>query len=112
MDITNLTPQQLRRAADVQERILSLQNELSQLLADSGSSATVASPAKRKLSAQAIANIRAGARRRWAEAHRGASATGPAAAPRRKMTPAARQQLSALARARWRAAKAAGRSNL
>jgi hypothetical protein len=112
MNITNITPQQLRRAADVQERILSLQNELNQILGNSGPSAEVAISGRRKLSAQAIANIRAGARRRWAKAHRGASATAPAAAPRRKMAPAARQRLSALARARWRAVKAAGRSNL
>ena len=32
MNTTNLTPQQLRKAADIQERILTLKSELSQIL--------------------------------------------------------------------------------
>src|SRR6266849_2461426 len=69
--ITNLTPQQLRHAADIQERILSLQQELDQLL-ESGSSTDIAPTIKRRrLSAQGIANIRAGVRKRWTETRAG-----------------------------------------
>jgi hypothetical protein len=71
--ITNLTPQQLRKAADLQERIQSLQRDLTDLLGgyapasslSSGSSA-VASGGKRRISAAGIARIRAAQRLRWA----------------------------------------------
>jgi hypothetical protein len=114
MNLLALTPNQLRQAADIQEKIQSLQAELQQLL---GSVATAASPPaempstpkQRKLSAQALTNIRAGVRKRMAKNKGG---TKPPAAPKRKMSPAARARLAAFAKARWAKAKKAGKSRL
>jgi hypothetical protein len=110
---TNLTPQQLRAAADIQERILDLQNELSQLLGDTSS--TYSPPqvsGKRRLSAQGLANIRAGARKRWAKVRLQNGGSAPRARARRTMPPSARQAIAARMRARWAAAKRAGRNAL
>ena len=61
---------------------------------------------KRKLSAQGIANIRAGVAKRMA-------ARGKAAQkPKRKLTAAGRAALSAAAKARWAKAKKAGKTKL
>ncbi len=121
MDITNLTPQQLRRAADLKERLDALQGQLNELLG--GAAAAPQAPQttgggqrkRRKLSAQAIANIRAGVRKRMAQ-KAGKAGTGnsePAARkPRRRMSAAAKARLSALAKARWKKARAAGKSTL
>src|SRR5689334_4511824 len=107
--MTNLSPQQLRRAADVQERILSLQNELSRLLGTARTAPAAEAPRRKKLSRKAHANIAAAARRRWAKLKR---KIGGAPKRRRKLSAAARARLSAIARARWQKAKAAGRGRL
>jgi hypothetical protein len=141
----NATPQQLRKAADLQEKIQSLQEELGQLLG--GNVSTPAEPteaprkkwkmsaagrariaaaararwarikgtgpspeavkkAKRKISAQGLANIRAGVAKRMA-------AQGKAVQkPKRKLSAAGRAALSAAAKARWAKAKKAGKSRL
>jgi hypothetical protein len=109
--ITDLTPRQLRQAADIQERILNLQHALGQLLesglqAEAGVSGTAG---KRRLSAQGLANIRAGARRRWANER---SENGAAHVRRRKMSAAGRARISAMLKQRWAAAKRAGRNAL
>ena len=70
--ITDLRPTQLRKAADVQEKILALQEELGQLLG--GSSAAVAEAAaegeaprkKRKFGAASRAKMRKAQKARWA----------------------------------------------
>jgi len=132
--ITNLSPTQLRKAADIQEKIQSLQKELGKLLGATVESAPTEAPKKRKmsaagrkaiaaaakarwakikgtapkkkLSAQGIANIRAGVAKRMA-------AQGKAARkPKRKLTAAGRAALSAAAKARWAKAKKAGKSKL
>src|SRR5258707_12497294 len=64
--ITTLSPKQLRRAADIQERIESLQKELSHILAVTPQPAAVAAPKKRRMSAAGRARIAAAARARWA----------------------------------------------
>ena len=107
----NATPQELRRAADIQEKIQSLQKKLNQIL---GAGVEPASPAprKRKMSAAGIARIRAAAKARWAKvraANRGAK---PAKKARRKISAAARARLSALAKARWAQVKKAGKTSL
>jgi hypothetical protein len=110
--ITNLTPQQLRQAADLQERILDLQNELEQLLGSSSPAAVRISASGRRLSAQGLANIKAAARRRWAR-ERALNGTGAAPSkPRRKMSSAGRARISAMLKARWAAAKKSGRNAL
>jgi hypothetical protein len=98
-------------AADIQERILDLQNELSQLLGDSSYTPRQAG-GKRRLSPEGLANIRAGARKRWAKARLQNGGSAPSARTRRTMPPAARRAIAARMRARWAAAKRAGRNAL
>ena len=109
---TSLTPQQLRMAADIQERILDLQSELSQLLGDSSSYAPRQTGGKRRLSPEGLANIRAGARKRWAKARAQNGTSAPAGRKRRTMPPSARAAIAARMRARWAAAKRSGRNAL
>ena len=78
MDISNLTATVLRRAADVQERIQSLQKEFAQLL--SGVVSTVTNNyrprGKKTMSAAVRARIAAAARARWAKIKAGKPTTG------------------------------------
>jgi hypothetical protein len=148
----NITPQQLRKAADIQEKILSLQEELGQLLG--GETSTPASPEapttkgrkkRRKMSAEGRASIRAAQLARRARERGEVVTEAPAAKPkkkqvseaklralakarearwakvkgiapkrkgRRKMSAAAKARLSVLAKARWKKAKAAGKTRL
>jgi hypothetical protein len=142
MNITTLSPTQLRKAADIQEKIQSLQEELGQLLGGETStpaqtteepkkrkfsaytrakmrkaqqarwakikgtapSAKPVKKAKRKLSAQGLANIRAGVAKRMA-------AQGKAVQkPKIQRSAAWRAAVSAAAKARWAKAKKAGKS--
>ena len=144
MNITSLSPKQLRKAADIQEKIQSLQEELGQLLG--GDVSTPAQPteapekrkfsaytrakmrkaqqarwasikgttpsvkpvkkAKRKMSAQGLANIRAGVAKRMAAQGKVVQK------PKRKFSAAGRAALSAAAKARWAKAKRAGKTTL
>jgi hypothetical protein len=112
--ISSLTPQQLRRAADIRERILSLEGELNQLLGVAFAAPRLgpvaATVVRRKMSAAGRARISAAAKKRWAALR--ANKPFAAAQPRRKMSPTARRRLSAMAKQRWVAAKAAGRMAL
>jgi hypothetical protein len=105
--ITNLTPQQLRRAATLKERIDALQREFNEILGTPAGNAT-ASPKRRKMSAAGRANIIAGVRARWAKIKRPKQT----AKPKRKMSTAVKAKLAAIARARWRKARALGRTTL
>jgi hypothetical protein len=145
----NITPTQLRKAADIQERIQSLQEELGQLLGGEVSTpaqrneaprkrkfsaaararmraaqkarwarikgiAPEAEPAqkpKRKMSAQGLANIRAGVAKRMAAQAR-AGATKPVKKVKKHFSAAARAALAAAIRARWAKVKAAGKTRL
>ena len=66
----NISATQLRRAADIQDKIESLQNELGKLLGN-GSAITADAPKperkRRKMSAAARAKIAAAQRARWAK---------------------------------------------
>ncbi len=113
MDITNLSPQQLRHAADLQERIRGLQQELLCILegtASSNPSAASAGP-RRVFSKQAIENIRAGAVKRW-EKHRAGQPRKTRAKTKGHISEAGRRALAAAVKARWAAAKAAGKMAL
>jgi hypothetical protein len=123
MDLTSLSPQTLRKAADLQARILELQNQLGELLGGgvappAGATAEPLVPPtsgrkkRRKLSAKGLANIRAGAAKRWGKKGKAAQPVGVANKPKRKMSAAAKARLSALAKARWKKAKSAGKSRL
>lgn len=70
MSIINLTSQQLRKAADLQEKIAKLQSELAGLLGgDAKPAASAAKPAKKKggMSAAGRARIAAAQKLRWAK---------------------------------------------
>lgn len=110
-NITGLSPQQLRRAADIKERIVSLEKELSQVFGASAPAASAtAKTGGRFMSAEARARISAAQKARWAK-QKGSKASAPAKAAAKtgssKMSPAARAKLSAKLKAYW-AAKRAG----
>jgi len=115
MELINLSPQQLRKAADLKEKLQSLQRELDGLLgAKSGTVKAPAPPApKRRLSAQGIANIRAGIKKRMAAAKRQNLQPKPAAQKKpAPMSPAQRKRLSDIAKARWAKARREGKASL
>ena len=67
MSITNLTPKQLRRAAQIKEQVEKLQNELGKLLGSNNSAPTKAVKKKRKMSAAGRKSIAAAQKKRWAK---------------------------------------------
>ena len=103
MNITTLPPQQLRQAADVQEKILELQDELNQLLGAPAQDAALAAgpttetPRKYKFSPAARARMRAAQKARWAKIKGTAPSIEPAAEPKKQLSEA---KLRALAKAR------------
>jgi hypothetical protein len=111
MSLLNLTPTQLRKAADLKEKIESLQQELGRLQGNSDGAVSIAAPvarAKRKMSAAGRARIRAAQKLRWAKV-KGKSAAAPAPAKRgpRKMSAEARAKIAAAQKARWAKVRAA-----
>ena len=109
MNLIDLTAKQLRNAANVQEKIQSLQHELNQILGHEVPTPLTgtARKSKRRMSAKGLANIRAGVAKRMR--NQGGRTT---SMPKRRMSAAGRARLSASAKARWRKAKAAGRGRL
>jgi len=107
--IANLSAQQLRRAADIQEKIAELQNELASYLGESASTSAPVPRRKFRMSAAGRARIIAAQKARWAKVK---SAKGPAAKGRRTMSATARAKIAAAARARWAKAKASGKKSL
>jgi hypothetical protein len=113
--IIGLTAKALRKAADLQERILSLQEELGQLLG--GEAATPAQPTqapkkKWKFSAASRAKMRAAQKARWAKIRGTTASASPEHQPKGKMSAAGRAAISAAAKARWAKARKAGKSRL
>ncbi len=106
--LTHLSPAALREAAGIQERILSLQKKLSQILSTPAESAPSEASGRRQISAAGLANIRAAQKARWAKLQ----GTKPAKKARKKMSAAAKARLSTLAKARWAATKKAGKNRL
>lgn len=112
MSLINLTPAQLRHAADLKEKIEALQTELSRLHGDGSSEAPVAAEApagrgRRKISAAGIARIRAAQKARWAKAKGETETAAPVKRGRRKMSAAAKAKIAEAARARWARYRAA-----
>jgi chromosome segregation ATPase len=100
----NATPTQLRKAADIKERIDALQNELTELLGASGpaETATTEAPRKYKFSAAARAKMRAAQKARWAKIKGTAPEAEPPQKPKRKQLSEAKLKALAKAReARW-----------
>lgn len=110
--ITNLSPEQLRRAADIQEKLLTLQNELNQLLDLPASGYIPSGGKKRNMSAAGRAAISAAAKARWAKFRANLPPSKRVPKTKKKMTPAGRARLAAFARERWRKVKALGKSRL
>jgi len=106
--ISNLSAQQLRKAATIKDKIDGLQTELERLLGSSNSQA--ASTGKRTMSASARARIAAAQKARWAKVK--GETEKPASKGKRKMSAAARAKIAAAAKARWAKAKAAGKKSL
>ena len=111
MNLTiSLTPQQLRRAADIKEKIQSLTRELENLFGPPAGVGGDRTPRrKRRMSAAGRARIAAAARARWARI-KGSGDSMPR--PRRKMSAAGRARIAAAARERWKKAKAQGKTTL
>ena len=124
MNIINLTPAQLRQAANLKEQIAGLEKQLGQFLGSTPKSAaapaTVKAPKKMGgMSAAGKAKIAAAQKARWAKVKAAKSAVKPAAAPAKvaavakpakkkfKMSAAAKAKISAAAKARWAKVKAA-----
>ena len=109
--ITNLSAQQLRRAANIKDKIQSLENDLQRILGASIKSITAVAPKKkRKMSAAGRAKIVAAQKARWAKAK--GQKVKQSQPKKRKMSAAARAKISAAAKARWQKAKAAGKKTL
>jgi hypothetical protein len=113
MGLINLTPAQLRTAANLKEQIESLHKQLVLILPMGGSGSGMpspfktAKPAKRKISAAQIAKIRAAQKLRWARVKAAKSVPVAKPAPRRKISAAGIARIRAAQKARWAKIKAA-----
>jgi hypothetical protein len=109
--ITNLTPQQLRQAADLKEEIGALENQLNQLVGGSSpAKPAAAKPAPRKkggMSAEGKARIIAAQKARWAKIKAAKSAAKSAVKPAAKPAPKKKGGMSAEGKARIIAAQKA-----
>ena len=109
MNLFDLTPDQLKRAASIKEQIEGLNKRLRAIL---GAPITSAAPPKRNraMSASVTKKIAATQKARWANLRRAKPVTAsvkPAAKAKKKtMSPAARAKLSAKLKAYWAAKKA------
>lgn len=109
--IVNMTAAQLRRAADIQERITELQQELERV-SNGVSVAPGDVRGRRRMSPAGRARIAAAARARWAAAKAKKASSPIVRKKRRRMSARARAAIAAAARARWAKAKAAGKKRL
>jgi hypothetical protein len=116
MNMTDFTPIQLRKAADLQEKIAKLQSELAAILGREVEAAPVAKPARKKggMSAAGRARIAAVQKARWAKvkvakakpsvftaAVKALIAAKPAKQKTHKMSAAGRAKIAAVQKARW-----------
>lgn len=107
MSITNLTPSQLRRAAELKEKIDALEQELAELLGSPAAASEIfnGTGKKPKFGPGAIARIRAAQKARWAKYNAEKGVTKPAKKTR-KMTPEGLARIRAAQKARWARVKA------
>jgi hypothetical protein len=108
-NLSSLTSAQLRRAADLKDKIGRLERELFSIL--NMPSNSTSSPKKSKMSRSARAKIGAAQKARWAKV-KGKSTAKPVAKKKYKMSRAGRARIAAAAKARWAKAKAAGKKSL
>ena len=109
--LSDISATQLRRAADLKERIDSLQQDLNQILGSPFRPDNGTIIKRRTMSPAAIEKIRVAAKERWA-AKKGKASGRSAAQPKKTRSAAVRARLSAIAKARWKKAKAAGKHAL
>ena len=99
----NLTPKQLRQAANLKEKIVALEKELNQLFGSTAKPVESPAPKKRrKMSAAGRARLVAALKARWAKVK--AAKSGAEAKPAKKkftMSAEAKAKISAAAKARW-----------
>ena len=109
MNVDNLTPNQLRQAADLKEKIAKLQQEISRILGGVSAPAKSAAPkAKVGMSAEAKANQSAKMKAYWAakRAAKGKPATKKivvVSAPAKSIVKPAKKVMSAATKAKLRA---------
>src|SRR5215831_6329719 len=111
MDLTNLTSNQLIRAAKIKDQIDALNQQLNSILGGSVSVPAAKAP-KGGMSAAGKAKIAAAQKARWAKIHAakgGTQAAKPAMPAKRKgaMSAAGRARIVAAQKARWAKIKAA-----
>jgi hypothetical protein len=104
--LINLTPTQLRQAANLKEQIEGLNKELGSILDPTGVSATP-KPAKRKMSAVHIAKIRAAQKARWAKVRAGKPTAVKPAKGKGMISAEGIARIKAAQKARWAAINAA-----
>jgi len=115
MDILNLTPAQLKHAADIKEQIAALEEELKAIIGGGNGAPAPFRSRRNNVSAAGRARIAAAQRARWAKFRGGKGEHGKSAPARirtRTMSAAAKAKIAAAARARWAKAKAAGKNSL
>jgi hypothetical protein len=118
INLLSLTSTQLKRAADLKDKISALEQELASILG-SESSAETPERKTRKISAAGRARIAAAQQARWAKTKTqvaSAQTTGDdepkgGKKPKRKFSAAVRAKMAAAAKNRWAKAKAAGKSS-
>jgi hypothetical protein len=107
--LVNLSSQQLRRAANIKDKIQSLEKKLITVLGSPTEPATpVAQKKKQKMSAASRAKIAAAQKARWAKVK--GQKVKQSQPKKRKMSAAARRKISLAAKARWAKVKAAKKS--
>jgi hypothetical protein len=108
-NLSALTSTQLKRAADLKDKIEALTNQLNAILG-APASAPAKSAKKGGISAAGRAKIAAAQKARWAKVKAAKSAGKPAKPAAKKkftMSAAAKAKISAAAKARWAKVKAA-----
>jgi hypothetical protein len=113
--LSSLSTAQLRRAADLQEKIEALNKELASILSDSAPAPAKAPVKRGGMSAAGRAKIAAAQKARWAKAKAGkpaAEAATKSHTKKRSMSAAARAKIATAAKVRWAKAKAAGKKSL
>ena len=118
-DILSLTTKQLRRAADLKEKIEALNTELASIL---GAQASTPARARKKrgMSAAGRAAVAAAQKARWAKIAEDRDLKKASQdnnkirhkKPKRKMSAAAKARISVAAKERWAKVKAAGKKRL
>ena len=108
--ISNLSSGQLRRAADIKEKISALEQELSAVLGEASVTVAISAPGKakkRNMSPEGIARIKAAQKARWAKYKKENAGAKPVKVKKFTMSAAAKAKIAAAQRARWAKAKAA-----